>query len=215
MFRLRWKWPITRADANFQKNYLRKLRKYRVLAVPVGPGGNSQPDGEFYLKNPKLAPGAGEDEFPLQVENTAYPDEFRFDEKNGWLFRDDVDDYDYMYYAHTASPSVPPGGEKLSLGWKRSRMVMDKEPYRFKGAFQAERGDSGTFLEWRICGKGGNGCLKPRWDTKDIISVGAFTIEPGVHELKLSVSGLAPPAATTGSGSLYKLKLISVVTETL
>lgn len=38
----RGEWPMTRENAILQRNYLKKLWKYRVLAVPAGYGAISQ-----------------------------------------------------------------------------------------------------------------------------------------------------------------------------
>ena len=200
-----WKWPITKAGANSQRNYLKRLRKYRVLAVPVGSGEESQ-SGIYYLTRPEAVRDSGGDELPLRVENAAYAaGEFRFDEENGWLFRDEVDEFDYMYYAHVGSPTVPPGGESLPLKWKRSRMVMEKEPYRFKGAFQEEQRDPEKFLRWAFCSERGT-----RWDTKDIVRASDFAVEYDGQDYMLRVRGPG-----SNNGNLYRLKLIPVAAKTL
>ena len=204
IFKLRWKQPIRRADAIYQRSYLRKLPKYKVLAIrtpiagqPVATG--SQPAERYYLEGPKLPPDAGKDELLLVAEGAGNPGVFRFDEKNGWLFCDGVDDYDYMYYAHVGSLTVPPVNDKRSLYWKRSRMVMEKEPYRFKGVFQTWLQDTEKFLSWKFCNEGG----LARWDTKNIIYARDFAVEA---DNKLFVRG---PGSTIGI--LYNLKLITDV----
>ena len=194
-----WKWPITKAAANSQRNYLRRLRKYRVSAVPVEPGtGLPRPGEVYYLKAPEIEHATGRDELPVWVGHEAYPDEFRFDETNGRLFHDGVDEDDYMYYARVGSPSMLPVGQERPLSWKRSRMVMEKEPYRFKGAFEEEQKGSKKFLSWRYCNKEGKGLLKPRWDTGDTRLATNFTIGPVEKHRsgqlrKLSVSIPEPP----------------------
>lgn len=87
-----------------------------MSAVPVGPVAESLPGGRFYLKKPKLSPDAGEDELPLQVENTAYRGKFQFGERNSFLFRDEVDDSDYMYNTMRMSLRHPRLRE-----WRNSR----------------------------------------------------------------------------------------------
>ena len=189
-----WKQPITKADAASQKNYLKRLPKYRVMAVLAGSELEPQSKEGLYLKRVAFKPNARRDELPLQVEYTAHPEgEFRFDEENGWLFRDDVDEYDYMYHVHVGSPSIPPGAEKLSLSWERSRMTMEEEPYRFKGAFQVMQELPRKFLEWRYCSKGEQGCRKPRWDTKKLTSANIFITELQDQELRLCVTSLGLP----------------------
>ena len=213
-------WPITKADAAYQKSYLSKLRKYSVLAVPESPV--SPEAQEYYLKVPDIASRAGRDELALQVEHTGNQGDFRFDEENGWLFHCEVDEYDYMYHLHAESPSVPPGVTELPLSWKRSRMVMEEAPYRFKGALKSKQDSSKQddskqdgikkFLCWRYYNRGGGGFRKARWDTKKITDASTFVIDPRVEELKISVSIDPPTAApaTPGPDLRYKLKLIPV-----
>ena len=198
---------MSRADAVYQKNYLRRLPKYKVLAVPTfvagpqAPETGSQAAGRYYLERPKLSPDTGKDELLLQVESPVYPEEFRFDERGGWLFCDGVDDYDFMYYANVGSLTIPPVGGKFPLYWKRSRVVMDKEPYRFKGAFRVEWGDSGQYLLWRFCDERG----ETRWDTKDISYSSDFDLEAGN-------GGVFVRSPGSGAGGSYRLKLIPVAT---
>ena len=199
MFTLKgWRQPITKADAASQKNYLKRLPKYRVLVVSAGSGSEPQSGERYYLKGVKFEPNVGRDELPLQVENTAQPDgEFRFDEENGWLFHHEVDEYDYMYYAHVGSPTVPPGGGSLPLSWKRSRMVMDEEPYTFQGAFQIEKLDSGEFLRWAFCDPE----KETRWYTTEFAHAPGFSLG---HDGQLSVR---TPGSPEGN---FRLKLLSV-----
>ena len=204
-----WKWPLEKADANAQKSYLTQLPKYKVLAIPTSPVAGPQPAERYYLEGPNLPLDAGEDKLLLQAEGTANPGEFRFDERNGWLFCDGVDDYDFMYYAYVGSLTVPPVNEKRSLYWKRSRMVMEKEPYRFKGAFRARQQGSEKVLSWKFCNEGG----LARWDTKNIVDASDFAVEAievGSGRHTLSVSGFG-----SGNDILYSLRLIPVVTMTL
>ena len=197
IFKRRWIWPIRRADAAFQKNYLKKLPKYRILAVLAGSGPELQSEKGYYLKGVRFEPNAGRDKLPLQVEYIDPPDgEFRFDEENGWLFHHEVDEYDYMYYVHVGSPTVPPVSEGLS--WKRSRMVMDEEPYRFQGAFQIEKLDSGEFLRLVFC----DPKKETRWYTKDFAHAPGFSLGHDGQGLSVRAPGVI--------GGDYRLKLIQV-----
>lgn len=231
MFKLRWKWPIRKADAAFQESYLKRLPKYRVLAVPSGPEADL-----YYLQGLEIASDAIGYELPVRVENTAYASEFRFDEKNGLLFRDEVDNDDYMYHVHVYGPSVPPGATEFPLIWRRSRMVMEQGPYRFRGAFRVEQEGEKKYLSWEFCRKGG-GIQRPRWDTKDIGHASIFTIGPEdqgrelfVRILELPatsstsstsstpstlVAPAAPPIPSTPAALTYRLELIPVIIETL
>lgn len=192
---------MVKADAKAQKSYLRELPKYRVMATLANCGAEWQSGEGYYLKGPEFEYDVGRDELQLRIEHTAYPEEFRFDEENGRLFRDEVDEYDYMYYAHVGSPTAPPWGGRVPLSWERSRMVMERRSYRFKGAFRAIREGSEIFLSWMFCRQGG----WKRWDTKDILSVSDFALEHCGQDYKLSM-------ITPGSddGIIYRLKLIPV-----
>ena len=216
----RFEWPMARLDASRQMGYLRRLPKYRVLVVPAAPEPERQPLEEYYLRGAEIASDVGRDELPLRIECAAYPEEFRFDEANGWLFHDGADEYDYMYCAHVGSQTAPPVGDRFPLSWKRSRMLMEKKPYRFVGAFQAEEQDGEKFLRWKFCTEGGSA----RWNTRDILHVGDFTLD---QDAQLSVEG--PRGFLLGrddhdyghsmgtpwpnGGVIYRLKLIPVVTE--
>lgn len=89
-------WPMQKADAAFQKNYLKKLRKYRIQAVPAGDGveGSSTPtpgllgpQAGHYLEMPEISLNIKEENLALEFEYTAYPrGEFQFDERNGGYF---------------------------------------------------------------------------------------------------------------------------------
>ena len=205
IFKLRLIWPISRADATDQLCYLRKLPKCKVLAVPTFAAGPQpgetgwQPVEGYYLNAPRLSPDAGKDKLLLRVDSTACPGEFRFDESNGWLFCDEVDDYDFMYYANVGSLTVSPVGEKFPLYWKRSRMVMEQEPYRFKGAFRVAHQGSERYLIWRFCDEKG----QTRWDTKDISYANDFDLEAGN-------GGVFLRSPSSGADGPYRLKLIPV-----
>lgn len=192
---------MIKADAKAQKSYLGELPKYRVKAAPAAGTVEWQSEEGLYLKGPEIEYDAGRDELQLLIEYTAYPEEFRFDEENGLLLRDEVDEYDYMYYAYVGSPAAPPGGERVPLSWERSRMVMERRSYRFKGAFRAIREGSEIFLSWMFCRQGG----WKRWDTKDILSASDFALEKYGQDYKLSI-------ITPGSddGIICRLKLIPV-----
>ena len=45
IFKWRWEWPVTKADAIYQKGYLKRLPKYRVFAAPTGAEVQLRPGG--------------------------------------------------------------------------------------------------------------------------------------------------------------------------
>lgn len=182
----RYDWPMQRADAAFQKSYLKKLRKYRIQAVPAGDGdeGSSAPTPGLlgpqpghYLEMPEISLNIKEENLALEFEYTAYPrGEFRFDERNGWIFLDEVDEYDYMYYAHVDSLFPPSGQDRLPLHWKRSRLVIEKESYTFIGSVRPIHTGSEVYLGWGFCEEGEKRFSKPRWDTRKIARASKFSL---------------------------------------
>jgi hypothetical protein len=115
--------------------------------------------------------------------------EFLFDEKKGLLFHNSIDRYDFVYYAYVKPAPQPPYKGIPRLHWRRARMVMEDEPYKFQGFFRVQLPPKEPrVLEWVFPKERG------RWDTESTEGAGTFAKGPCNELLVLHPSTGQEPA---------------------
>ncbi|KAI5788996.1 hypothetical protein EDC01DRAFT_728827 [Geopyxis carbonaria] len=155
-------WPLRKPDAYSQHSYIKRLKRYRIEAVPC----NNDPHialKTLYLKKPDDL--SLRNNKPIKLEMTENIDDagwFPIDSNHGWLFKGQPDLYDCTYHVHgPRAPPRPDPGFSEPLEWRRSRMITEETPYRFRGRFHKKK----ESLVWKCAGGVTN--QKARFDAKD------------------------------------------------